>query len=152
MRSRGVLSCLVVNKYVHPEMGPGLRIEWIISVMHPCIPIFPQVWLVAFPSISSQQELAPHAPRRVPSSSLGLLYRPESGLFSTIFPFHLVLSEDLRVVQVGPHCHPLITLSGVSFQVVCPLQVGNSLCSLVPELIAGAAVSDHLKMVVPYTG
>ena len=31
----------------------------------------------------------------------GLLFRPDPGLFSTLFPYHLVLDKDLRVVQVG---------------------------------------------------
>ena len=77
-------------------------LPWFIFQWRPLFAIFClQVWLVSYPPPSSAK--ASSAPRKRDSdvmSSLASRYRPEAALFQSIFPFHLVLNDKLRVVQV----------------------------------------------------
>ena len=62
-----------------------------------------QVWLVAFAFIQPQPHQPPPEALRNTSSLSSPVpqYRPEAALFTSLFPFHLVLSDKLRILQVG---------------------------------------------------
>ena len=126
-----------------------------------------QVWLVTIPATNSDV-------KRIVSdmSLMASQYRPEASLFHSIFPFHLVLNEKLRVIQVIASAsstfqcvyiwYPVILATCIDQNLNAALfthssslltrQVGSGLKRLVPELKVGTAIADHLTMTIPYTG
>ena len=78
-----------------------------------------QVWLVTFPEqlkcLRKEAEICLQA-----NTSH---YVPEPELFHRIFPYHVVLDDQLRVVQIG-----------------------TGLRRMIPELYPGAHIADHLEV------
>ena len=63
-----------------------------------------QAWLVSIPKVTLTETAGKHkmilnndAADVMPNQQ----YRPEAGLFCSMFPFHLVLSEDLNILQAS---------------------------------------------------
>ena len=54
-----------------------------------------QVWLITLPTAQTEVKRT-SSDRAIKANQ----YRPEAVLFQSIFPFHLVLNEKLRVIQV----------------------------------------------------
>ena len=58
--------------------------------------LVPQVWHVSFPE---QQAYAADV-AALAAQSAAMRYTPEPSLFFSLFPFHLLIDQDMRLVQV----------------------------------------------------
>ena len=77
------------------------------------------MWLVSF----TEQSLCLRKEAEITCQASASRYIPEPALFHRLFPFHLVVDERLRVVQLG-----------------------TGLRRMIPDLAPGALISAHLEV------